>query len=79
MGHSIRYAQSPAGKLRRQPPRAPEANKDSLIKADTWPAQCPQSPGASGTYTVADNDESSEDCLFVNARMKFSSNNCARY
>ncbi|KAH8781062.1 carboxylesterase type B [Diaporthe sp. PMI_573] len=61
----IRYAQSPAGKLRWQPPRAPEANKDSLIKADTWPAQCPQSPGASGTYTVADNDESSEDCLFV--------------
>ncbi|KAG8161782.1 hypothetical protein KVR01_008769 [Diaporthe batatas] len=62
----IRFAQSTAGNLRWQTPRAPDKEQDSLIQADTWPAQCPQSPGASSEYTPADNSQSSEDCLFLN-------------
>lgn len=78
MMHSIRYAQSTTGKLRWQAPRAPEVNQESLTQADTWPAQCPQSPGAFSSYTVVDNSGSSEDCLFVNVEMSSSKSNCAR-
>lgn len=76
--HSIRYAQSTAGKLRWQAPRAPEADQKSLIQADTLPPKCPQSPSASASYTVANNSGSSEDCLFVNVGMTFPAIKCAR-
>lgn len=76
--HSIRFAQSTTGNLRWQTPRAPDKEQDSLIQADTWPAQCPQSPGASDTYTPADNSQSSEDCLFLNVGMMIPIMNCAR-
>jgi hypothetical protein len=70
MCHSIRYAQSTAGKLRWQAPRVPETKSDSLIHANNWPAQCPQSPGASSSYNPEDNYGSSEDCLFLNVRTR---------
>lgn len=78
--YSIRYAQSTTGKLRWQAPRAPEADQEPLLQADSWPAQCPQSPGAtsSQSYTFVNNSGSSEDCLFVNVGMPFPTNRCAR-
>lgn len=78
MIYSIRYAQSTSGKLRWQAPRAPDEDRDSLVQADTWPAQCPQSPGGSTSYTLVNNSGSSEDCLFVNVGISFSNNSCDR-
>lgn len=62
----IRYAQDTGGKNRWQAPRAPLVDRSSVINATSYPAQCPQSPDASSSYTSVDNGPSSEDCLFIN-------------
>lgn len=42
----IRFAQSPTGNLRWQPPQAPLLNRTEVINATSFPAQCPQAGDA---------------------------------
>ena len=61
--HRLRYAASPAGSSRWQPPNAPALNRGTILKADARPPRCPQSNYAGGPeplYYVGD-----EDCLFL--------------
>lgn len=61
--HRLRYAASPAGSSRWQPPHAPALNRGTILKADARPPRCPQSNlagSAGGFYYVGD-----EDCLFL--------------
>ncbi|KAN0117317.1 acetylcholinesterase precursor [Hyaloscypha variabilis] len=65
----IRFAAPPIGSLRWQAPQAPVTNRSSVLAANAFPAQCPQSPLATGTEitpTVAASLYSTEDCLFLN-------------
>ncbi|MCJ1264294.1 hypothetical protein MMC22_004165 [Lobaria immixta] len=61
--HRLRYAASPAGASRWQPPHTPALNRGTILKADARPPQCPQPNLAAypeGVYYVGD-----EDCLFL--------------
>jgi Carboxylesterase family len=65
----IRFAASPTGSLRWQAPQPPVLNRSSVLRADEYQAQCPQSPPATGspiTPTAAASMFSTEDCLFLN-------------
>jgi carboxylesterase type B len=69
MTSRIRFAAPPIGSLRWQAPQAPVTNRSSVLAANAFPAQCPQSPLATGTEitpTVAASLYSTEDCLFLN-------------
>ena len=61
--HRLRYAASPAGASRWQPPNTPAVNRGTILKADARPPQCPQpnlAGSTEGVYYVGD-----EDCLFL--------------
>jgi carboxylesterase type B len=65
----IRFAAPPIGSLRWQAPQPPASNRSSVLQANAFQAQCPQSPPAFGTQvtpTVAATLYSTEDCLFLN-------------
>ena len=62
----IRYAASPTGSLRWQPPQAPSVDRSQILRGDTLPQNCPQSPGSSGApYPSGFNFTGNEDCLFL--------------
>ena len=42
----VRYAAAPVGALRWQAPQAPPINRGDVLKGDTLPPRCPQSPKA---------------------------------
>ncbi|KAL8825770.1 MAG: hypothetical protein Q9191_004216, partial [Dirinaria sp. TL-2023a] len=59
----IRYAAAPVGPLRWQPPQPPAVNRDDVLRGDTLPQRCPQSPD---TPIPPDfNFTGNEDCLFL--------------
>ena len=60
----IRYAAPPIGPLRWQPPRAPTVDRSQILRADTLPHNCPQSPQA--PIASGFNFTGNEDCLFLN-------------
>ena len=65
----IRFAAPPIGSLRWQAPQAPATNRSSVLPANAFQAQCPQSPLALGTEITpiaAASLYSTEDCLFLN-------------
>ena len=59
----IRYAAPPTGSLRWQPPRTPSVDRSQILRGDTLPQNCPQSPKApiASGYNFTGN----EDCLFL--------------
>ncbi len=59
----IRYAAPPTGNLRWQPPQAPYVDRSQILRGDTLPQNCPQSPSApiAGGFNFTGN----EDCLFL--------------
>ena len=59
----IRYAAPPTGALRWQPPQAPSVDRGQVLRGDTLPQNCPQSPQAPlpGGFNFTGN----EDCLFL--------------
>ncbi|KAM0803482.1 carboxylesterase type B [Usnea florida] len=59
----IRYAAAPTGPLRWQPPQAPAVDRSRLLRGDTLPQKCPQSPPAhiASGFNLTGN----EDCLFL--------------
>ena len=50
----IRYAAAPVGNLRWQAPQPPLFNRDEVLRGDTLPQNCPQSPMAPmlNTYLI---------------------------
>lgn len=60
---SIRYAAPPTGPLRWQPPQAPSVDRDQILRGDTLPQNCPQSPQA--PIMSGFNFTGNEDCLFL--------------
>lgn len=63
-GSRIRYAAPPTGPLRWQPPQAPSVDRSQILRADTLPQNCPQSPQA--PIPSGFNFTGNEDCLFLN-------------
>ncbi|KAI0018641.1 carboxylesterase [Xylariomycetidae sp. FL0641] len=64
--NGIRYAAAPVGKLRWQPPQAPEPDRSQIFQAVEYGPQCPQSgaaPGPPSNTTTGD-----EDCLLLNVQ-----------
>ncbi|KAL8792233.1 MAG: hypothetical protein Q9195_005189 [Heterodermia aff. obscurata] len=59
----IRYAAAPVGALRWQAPQAPHINRGKVLRGDTLPPRCPQSPAAptGPGFDFTGN----EDCLFL--------------
>lgn len=62
--HSIRFAASPEGSFRWQPPRPPTLNRTSILQAYSLPPRCPQA-GNAGTVFAPDYFIGDEDCLFL--------------
>lgn len=62
--HSLRYAASPAGSSRWQPPQVPVLNRGPILRADKRPRRCPQSTYA-GFFDPAVYYGGDEDCLFL--------------
>ena len=59
----IRYAAPPIGLLRWQPPHAPSVDRSRILRGDTLPQNCPQSPLA--PIPSGFNFTGNEDCLFL--------------
>ncbi|KAF6240138.1 hypothetical protein HO173_001748 [Letharia columbiana] len=59
----IRYAAPPTGPLRWQPPEAPSVDRGQILRGDTLPQNCPQSPDA--PIASGFNFTGNEDCLFL--------------
>ncbi|KAH6678129.1 carboxylesterase type B [Halenospora varia] len=65
--NGIRFAQPPIGNLRWQAPQPPLVNRSSVIQANAYGSQCPQSLDNSANITAELIQEpGSEDCLFLN-------------
>lgn len=62
--HSLRYAASPAGSSRWQPPQAPAINRNLVLNATTRFPSCPHAGFAGGTLENY-NYSGDEDCLFL--------------
>lgn len=59
----IRYAAPPTGSLRWQPPQAPSVDRSEILRGDTLPQNCPQSPMSPIASDF--NFTGNEDCLFL--------------
>ena len=59
----IRYAAPPTGSLRWQPPQAPAVDRSRILRGDTLPQNCPQSPQS--PIASGFNFTGNEDCLFL--------------
>ncbi|KAL9042095.1 MAG: hypothetical protein Q9214_003886 [Letrouitia sp. 1 TL-2023] len=59
----IRYAAPPTGRLRWQPPQAPEVNREEILSGNNLPERCPQSPPAK--LPLQSGFAGNEDCLFL--------------
>lgn len=65
---SIRYAAPPTGSLRWQAPQPPASNRSTVLPADRFASQCPQSTLSLDGLVLPGltSGSGSEDCLFLN-------------
>ncbi|KAI5361710.1 putative carboxylesterase, type B, carboxylesterase type B, carboxylesterase type B, active [Septoria linicola] len=73
VGQGIRYAAPPTGDNRWRAPQSPTSSDSIVLKADTLPERCPQTPNAPipTDYDYA----GSEDCLFLSVYAPSNANN----
>ena len=60
----IRFAAPPTGLLRWQSPQVPSVDRSQILRGDTLPQNCPQSPQS--PFPSGFNFTGNEDCLFLN-------------